>query len=241
MANIIDDIDFGVRLRASLQQKYPYMIQEITAFPIRGDLYFRNSRKIPLVLRRISYCSYAPRLITANNKSYKSKMTDYKRISESGGYQFIKSDENWNDIAENPFEDGSVQAGDDTFVYFTFDSDSSSSEMQILVKKMVVGDIDGSSDADESQRQGEGVTDGDINVIDANEVKDDFTARSHARAESLWSELGETRQSLIEQNLTTDDYSVVTRDEYTTDNYNAFRAGLMALSTNNNNNMRKKF
>lgn len=180
------------------------MMQKATVFPT--DFIF-------LQLRRISYGSYVPPLKTANNKSYKSKMTDYKCISESKGDPFIKSDEKWGDIAENPFED-------DTFVYITIDNDSSSSEHANIEKDGEPSDIDDSSDADESQREGEGVTDGDIEVIDANEMKDDFSAGSHARVESLWSELGdEARQSLVEQNLAaSDDYSVVTRGEYATDN-----------------------
>ena len=107
-------------------------------------------------------------------RPYKSKI--YKRISESSSYVFIESDEKWDDIVENPFED------------------------------------------------------------DIHEVKDDFSARSRARAEGLWSELGdETRQSLIDENLTaTDYYSVVTRGEYATDN--AVRAGFMLSSKNNGDN-----
>ena len=186
----------------------------------------------------MSYGSYVPPLIAANGKTYKSKMTDYKGISESTGYPYIKTDEKWDNIVEDPFEDEGVEAEDNTLVYIAIDSDSSSSDENenIGTRCGEPNDIeDDSSDGDESQREGEGENDGDINVIDTDEVKDDFSARSRARAETLWGELDdEARQSLMDQNLTaTDYYSIATKGEYATDN--AVRAGLILLSKNNGN------
>ena len=90
------------------------------------DLCFGNSKKIPFVLRRMSCGS--PPSIAANEETYKSKLSDYKGMSESTGYLYITSDEKRDNIVEDSFKDEGVEAEDNTQVYIAIHSDSSSSD-----------------------------------------------------------------------------------------------------------------